>query len=319
MPDDDQVEDRREFSGLYGFVAYEPAARLRFEGGLRLNRTMEEREDPREKAARVSNPNDPGKRTDNRLSGTIAAEWTAWSRGAESLRLFADYRAAFKPAAFDFGIGEGEAGGAEGLLDPETANTYEAGARTRLADGQLELEASGFWMDFENLVLATTVNGVPALRNSGENRFKGLEVEAKWRTREHLYARAAYALHDARFRDSVQLFDGVPTQLAGKRLEMSAHHTAGAALAWAPEKGLVASADIQYVGSRFLNKRNTALADGYAEISAGLGWRVGHLELRVDGRNLTDRRPAVSESELGDGQYYRLPARRVDGTVRARW
>ena len=319
VPHDDQVEDRRELTGLYGFVAYEPAARLRLEGGLRLNRTKEEREDPREKAAGVSRPDDPGERTDTRLSGTIAAQWMAWSRGAESLRLFVDYRSAFKPAAFDLGIGEGEVEGEDGLLDPETANIYEAGARTRLAGGQLELEASGFWMDFENLVLATTINGVPARRNSGQNRFQGLEVEAKWRTREHLYARAAYALHDARFRDSVQLFDGVPTQLAGKRLEMSARHTAGAALAWAPEKGLVASADIQYIGSRFLDKRNTALADGYAEISTGLGWRVGRLELRVDGRNLTDRRPAVSESELGDAQYYRLPARRVDATVRARW
>src|SRR5712691_9961238 len=136
VPSDEQVEDRREFSGLYGFVAYQPAGRFRLEGGLRLNRTMEEREDPREKALGASDPNDLGKRTDTRLSGTIALELTAWSRAAESLRLFADYRAAFKPAAFDFGIGEGEAGGAEGLLAPETASTYEAGARARLAGGR---------------------------------------------------------------------------------------------------------------------------------------------------------------------------------------
>ena len=319
VPDDDQVEDRREFSGLYGFVAFEPVARFRLEGGLRLNHTMEEREDPREKASGVENPDDPGEREDTRLSGTIAAEWMAWSRGPESLRVFANYRNAFKPAAFDFGIGEGESESEEGLLDPETANTYEAGARTRLAGSHLEVQASGFWMDFKNLVLATTINGVPALRNSGEDRFKGIEVEAKWQARDHFFVRGGYALHDARFRDSVQLFDGVPTQLAGKRLEMSAHHMAGAALAWAPETGLIASADVQYVGSRFLNKRNTALADGYTELSAGLGWRLAHLELRVDGRNLTDRRPAVSERALGDAPYYLLPARRVDATVRARW
>ena len=319
VPDTDQVEDRREFSGLYGFLTFVPTSRVRLEGGLRLNRTMEEREDPREKAVGVTNANDVGKRTDNRLSGTIAAEWTAWTGGTESLRLFADYRAAFKPAAFDFGIGEGEAGGAEGLLDPETASTWETGARARLAGGHLEVEASAFLMDFRNLVLATTINGVPARRNSGKDRFKGIEAEAKWQARPHLFLRGSYALHDARFVDSVQLFDGVPTQLAGKRLEMSAHHVAGAALAWAPENGLVASAEVQYVGSRFLNKRNRALADGYAELSAGLGWRARHLELRVDARNLTGQRPPVSESELGDAQYYRLPARRLDATVRARW
>src|SRR5260221_12596367 len=153
---------------------------------------MEGGGDPRERAAGVNIRNKQRKTPDTRLAGTIAAEWTAWSRGAESMRLFADYRAAFKPAAFDFGIGEGEAGGAEGLLDPETANTYEAGARTRLADGQLELEASGFWMDFENLVLATTVNGVPAFRNSRENRFKGLEVQTNGRARGPLFAPPAH-------------------------------------------------------------------------------------------------------------------------------
>jgi iron complex outermembrane recepter protein len=321
VPEDDQVEDRREFSGLYGFLEYVPSPALRVEGGLRLNRTMEEREDPREEGARPPGAQDAGEREDVRLSGTAAVEWTAWSRGRESLRVFADYRAAFKPAAFDFGIGEGEGGGGEeeGLLLPETARTYEAGVRSRLAEGRLQLEASGFWMDFHNLVIATAVNGVPALRNSGTNRFKGVEAELDWQPRDHMVVRAAYALHDARFRDSVQVFDGVPTQLAGKRLEMSAHHTAGASLAWAPEHGLVAFADLHYVGSRFLNKRNTALADGYAELSGGLGWRAGRLEVRVDGHNLTDARPPTSESELGDTQYYRLPARRVDVTARLRF
>src|SRR5207247_3520806 len=140
------------------FVEYLPSPTLRVEGGLRLNRTMEEREDPREKAAKPPGEADAGKREDVRLSGTAAVEWTAWTRGRESIRVFADYRAAFKPAAFDFGIGEGEEG-EEGLLQPETAKTYETGVRSRLAGGRLELEASGFWMDFRNLVIATAVNG----------------------------------------------------------------------------------------------------------------------------------------------------------------
>jgi iron complex outermembrane receptor protein len=319
VPEDDQVEDRREFTGLYGFVEYMPSRALRFEGGLRLNRTMEEREDPREKGTKPPGEADAGEREDVRLSGTAAVEWTAWSRERESLRVFADYRDAFKPAAFDFGIGEGEGGEEEGLLLPETAQTFEVGLRSRLAGGRVGLEVSGFWMDFHNLVIATAVNGVPALRNSGVNRFKGIEAEMEWKPLGDLLVRGAYSLHDARFRDSVQVFGGVPTQLAGKRLEMSAHHMAGASLAWAPEHGLVASADVQYVGSRFLNKRNTALAAGYTELSAGLGWRAGRLEVRLDGRNLTDERPPVSESELGDAQYYLLPSRRVDIAARLRF
>jgi iron complex outermembrane recepter protein len=319
VPSDDQVEDRREFTGLYGFVEYDVTKSLKLEGGLRLNRTMEEREDPREKAAAPEGEGDAGEKTVTRLSGTASAIWTAWTRDADSLRLFAGYRSAFKPAAFDFGIGEGDGGEEEGLLEPETANAYEAGLRTRLAGGRLGIEVGGFWMDFQNVVIATSVNGVPGLANGGSNRFKGIEAEADWKPREHLIVRGSYAYHDARFRDSVQLFDDVPTQLAGKRLELSSHHLAGASIVWYPERGIFGSADVHYVGSRFLNKRNTALADGYAELSARLGWRARRIELAVSARNLTDERPPVSESELGDAQYYRLPARQIEATARVRF
>jgi iron complex outermembrane receptor protein len=123
--------------------------------------------------------------------------------------------------------------------------------------------------------------------------------------------RAAWSRHDARFRDYVAEFDGVPTPLAGKRLEMSPDHIGSAGLLWAPERGLLASVAVRYVGSRYLNKRNTALAEAYTTLDAALGWRSGRYEARLDARNLTDERPPVAESELGDAQYYRLPARQL--------
>ena len=141
--------------------------------------------------------------------------------------------------------------------------------------------------------------------------FKGVEAQAAWRVRSGLSLRGAWSWHDARFRDYVTEFDGVPTQLAGHRLEMSPGHIASAGVLWAPERGLVATLAVRYVGDRYLNKRNTAVADGYTTVDAGLGWRAGRLEVRLDGQNLTDERPPVAESELGDAQYYLLPARRI--------
>ena len=55
-----------------------------------------------------------------------------------------------------------------------------------------------------------------------------------------------------------------------------------------------------YVGERFLNKRNTALAPAYTTWSAGIGYRFEAWEIRLDGENLNDTRPPVAESELGD-------------------
>ena len=63
------------------------------------------------------------------------------------------------------------------------------------------------------------------------------------------------------------------------------------------------------------DKRNRALTPAFAAIDGGVGCRLDRWEIRVDGRNLGDRRDAVWESELGDAQYHLLSARRVDATA----
>jgi iron complex outermembrane receptor protein len=226
------------------------------------------------------------------------------------VHVFVNYRDTFKPAAFDFSLAENE-----GVLDPETSRSYEGGVKVRALDGRVDLEASAFRMDFENLVTATVVNNLPALINSGSTRFQGFEIASDLRLPNALFARASYSFHDGKFVKFVQAFDGVPTQLAGKRFEMSARHLASAGLTLAPEQGLIAHASVNYSGDRYLNKRNTALAPSFSTFDAGLGFRTGDLEFRVDGRNLGDRRDAVSESEFGDAQYYRMTARTIQAGV----
>lgn len=307
---DRDITDRREFSGLYTFAEWNPASAWRVQAGLRLNRTQERRGE--EVGGAASAAEEAGReREDVRLSGSAGLMWTAWRRGPERLRLFASYNDAFKPAAVDFNFAEEEAG-RERILEPETARSVEAGVKSVLAGGRLDLELSAFLMNFHNLVVAQAIAGLPALANAGRERFRGIEAEASWKLAGDLRARAAYSLHDARFTDYLTEFDGVPTQLAGNRLEMSARHMGAAGVLYAPRRGLVAGAEVRLVGRRYLNKRNTALAPGYSELSATLGWRANKWEARLDGRNLGDRRDPVSESELGESQYYRLPARRIE-------
>src|SRR6185436_17743312 len=101
------------------------------------------------------------------------------------------------------------------------------------------------------------------LVNAGSTRFQGFEVAGDLRLAHAVSGRATYSFHDGKFVDFVQAFDGVPTQLAGKRFEMSARHLASAGLALSPELGFIANANINYTGDRYLNKRNTALVSGF--------------------------------------------------------
>jgi len=183
-------------------------------------------------------------------------------------------------------------------------------------DGRLQWDASLFRMDFENLVVSQDVDGAPGLANAGNEHFRGAEAEARWSFGHDFSAVGTWAYHDARFADYLQLFGDTPTQLDGKRLELSPRQVGSLGLIYAPGKGLRAYLTAAHVGSRYLNKRNTALAAGYNTIDAGVGYRRAQWEVRVDGTNLGDRRDPVAESELGDAQYYRMPARAVWASLR---
>jgi iron complex outermembrane receptor protein len=298
---DKDAESERRFLGAYGSAEWKPVERLNLSGGLRLNATSEKRGE----SAEV---------THSRISGGLGAVLGVWEQGINHIRAFANYRNTFKPAAFDFSLAENE-----GVLDPETSRSYEAGLKLRTMDGRVDVEASAFRMDFENLVTSTVVNNQPALINAGKTRFKGVELATDLRLANSLFARASYSFHDGKFVDFVQAFDGVPTQLGGKRFEMSARRLASVGLTRAPDRGLVAHASVNYTGDRYLNKRNSALAPAFSTVDAGLGYRLDRAELRVDGRNLGDRRDAVAESEFGDAQYYRMTARTITAGIVVRY
>lgn len=298
---DKDAEDRRIFGGIYGNTEWRPTNRLTLSGGLRLNSTSERHGE--------------GETTTNtKLSGGVGAMFGLWEQSENHLRAFVNYRDTFKPAAFDFSLAENEE-----VLEPETSRAYEGGLKLRVMDGRMDVEGSVFQMDFTNLVTPTIVNNLPTLINSGETRFKGFELATDLRLPYDVSARASYSYHDGKFVNFVQDFGGTLTQLAGKRFEMSAKHLASAGLTYFPTSGFTANLAVNYSGDRYLNKRNTALAPAFTTVDAGIGYRMDRFELRLDGRNLGDRRDAISESEFGDAQYYRMPARTILGRIVVRY
>ena len=298
---DKDAEARRQFFGAYVLAEFTPNSRVKLSAGGRVNGTTERR-------------GESGTVTNTKFSGSLGGLFTLWEQGPDHIKLFANYRDTFKPAAFDFSLVENE-----GILKPETARSFEGGVKMFDVDARVEFEASVFRMDFKNLVTATVVNGLPSMQNAGTTRFQGAEFAVDVRGSHNVSARASYSFHDGKFVDFTQQFDGVNTQLGGNRFEMSARHLFSAGLLVSPQQGFVASAVLKYTGDRYLNMRNTALADPFATIDAGAGYRKDRIEIRIDGRNLTNRRDAVSESELGDAQYYRMTARRVDLTLGIRF
>ena len=310
------LTDRRDFTGTYAQVVARPTASLTLLAGGRLDHTNERRCGGEKEGSDQPDPDECKRLNRTRLSGSIGASYRLWNSGNDALVAFADYRNTFKPAAIDFGP-EAE----PDILKPETAHGWEVGLKGRLASRDLWLEASYFDTHFNNLVIRENIDGLPGLANAGRERFRGLEAELRWNPVAALSVEASYAHHLAKFTDYARLRpDGSIQQLAGKRLELSPKDLASLIVSYAPAAGLQASATVRYVGSRFLNKGNTVKAGSYASVDGRIGWRLETgWALFIEAENLTDRRDPVTESELGEAQFYRLPGRRIFGTLSYRY
>jgi iron complex outermembrane recepter protein len=301
------LADRRKFAGLYAQAEWTPSPRWTIQLGGRLNDTHEDLSVATLDVASGDTTSGSDSKPVTRGSGTAGVNWLAYQGPGGAVWAFADVRSTFKPAALDFGPDAD----AE-ILNPETSKSVEIGLKGRRADGSVDWQISAFQMDFDNLVVPiTTASGQPGLTNAGKERFKGVELELGLRLQRDLHWQFAYSYHDPRFTDYVRDFDGVPTRLDGNRLEMSAQNMAATGLVYSPSGGVTGSVVVNYVGERYLDMRNHALAPAYTTWSASVGYRFGRGEIRFEGSNLNDTRPPVSESELGDAQYYRLPARTV--------
>jgi iron complex outermembrane receptor protein len=327
------LHDTRSFSGLYAQAEWTPTPRWRLQVGARLNHTHESlvatsvnllpAAVPAAASATpagllVAHPKDvsvgPGSatRTVTRGSGAAGLSYLAWEGTDGAIWAYGDYRNTFKPAALDFGP---DVNGV--ILKPETSQSFEVGFKGRHLGGRFDWEVSLFQMDFRNLVVGQVdAFGNPELVNAGKDRFKGVEVEADYLLAGSVRLAGVYSYHDARYTDYLALSnDGVLEQLAGNRLPLSAHDLATVGFIYSPPSGFTAWVSINYTGSRFLDRENTALASSYATWAAGLGYRFAAWELRLDGWNLSDSRAPIAASEFGPSQYYRMNGRSLRGTL----
>jgi iron complex outermembrane receptor protein len=311
--------DRRTFLGVYLHDAWTPATRLTISGGGRYDHASEKLS---ARAQEVGGPlelsNDS--RADGAWSGDASVLFRAASEGGplSVANLYVTYKSSFKPAAPNLSEAESAR-----ILEPERTYSVEGGIKTQAFDRALSLNLSVFRMDFKNLVVSTLGSGGgPVLINAGKERFKGFEIDLRWLPRfiPHTSLAGGYAYHDARFVDFTFVTpDGALRDVGGKSLELVPRNLANVSSTYAPPTGIGGFVAARYQGRRPLNRRNTFFTDSYTEWDAGASYDFGAARLLVAGRNLGDDRHVVTESEIGDSQFYISPPRRVTAEFATRF
>jgi iron complex outermembrane recepter protein len=302
------LSDKRAFWGQYAQFDWKPDQYWAFQAGIRLNETNE-----RKFSSHIDLQDSAGNAAANAHkqvilpSGMIGLTYRAWQSGGDEANIFVDYRNTFKPAAIDFGPDY-----TPNILNPETGQSYEAGIKGALFDRHLSYAASLFLMNFQNLVLQTTnAEGNPVLQNGGSQRLTGGDMEVGYRLSDDLTLKGAFSYHDARFTNGIAIEGGSNVDLTGKQLTLSPHVLAALGLVYSSREGFYGSASVNYIGWRFLDLANTAPTAAYTTVDASIGYRFGRYSISLNGYNLTNQRPPVTQSEFGDLSYYLLPARTI--------
>jgi iron complex outermembrane recepter protein len=304
VPEDSTaLADNRSFAGMYAQTRWKLTPSLGLLAGLRLNRTDERRTNSGGGDLQVQ------RASTTRLSGSVGANWRVWrdpEGDLDDIVLYASFGNTFQPPQIDFGPDD-----AGRLLRPETEKSYEAGVKADGLDGRFSADLSLFSVDFDNQTVATLIDNTPGLANGGQERFRGAELELKFHLMQRLALSANYSYNDARYRNFLTVIDSETVQLAGKELLLSPHSLAGFGLTYSGREGVQASLVANDVGARFLDMQNTIRAGSYVTADATIGYALRGYTISVNGYNLGNRRDAVLASELGERQFYLLPARRV--------
>ncbi|WP_366910253.1 TonB-dependent receptor [Hyphomonas sp.] len=134
------------------------------------------------------------------VTGRAGLDWAPDLAFSDDTLIYAFYSRGYKGG----GINPPQPAGANlfpELFDPEFINSYEIGTKNTLADGSLQLNATGFMYDYEGYQITQIVNRTSANFNI-DAKIKGIEVETIWNPVSTFVLNANLGLLDSEIQDS---------------------------------------------------------------------------------------------------------------------
>ena len=200
------------------------------------------------------------------------------------------------------------------LVDAETVDSFEVGAKTALIGRKLYLDAALFFYKYRNFQTLEQVATTFVITNAGKAESYGLEAQARYDHSRNLRLFANYAFNHARFKSGL---------LDGNRFRLAPEHTISAGLTWAADVGpgrLDFTPAVTYQSKVFFDDNNDIPAlqqppatllpdlvqdeyqDGYALVSARAGYALSGGKYRAELfiENLFDKEYIKDAGNSGD-------------------
>ncbi|MCK9469877.1 MAG: TonB-dependent receptor [Porticoccaceae bacterium] len=178
-------------------------------------------------------------------------------------------------------------------FETETAINYEIGFKGNYLDDRLQLRAAVFHMDRDDIQLRGWYNEGPLfvgyIDNGSSGRNRGVEVEAQLVVIPALELFVSAGYLDTKISDFVVEGDDGLIDKSGRDQAHAPNYQYNAGAHWTIIDNLRARVEVEGKDSFYFSDSHDAKSSTYNLVHASLTWQVDRMELRLWGRNLTDK------------------------------
>ena len=296
------LEQDTDSYAAFGQLTWHVTDRLHATAGLRYTKDEKDLDYSQQTSGALPFPSYTlsDSRSDSDVTPSFNVLYDLWEDGM----VYASYSEGFKSGGFDFESGD--------QFDEETVEAWEAGVKSRLADGSVELNAAVFRSEFSDLQVAAWNGTAFVTSNAAEAITQGIEIDGRWQISQRWLLSGAVAYLDAEYDsfpaavctagqqtqwaiDTGQSPASCSQDLSGKDLQFSPEWSGSVSLEYRRDL----SGDLRFTGIlgvdftddyySALDLEPLSLQDAYAKLNARLqlasysGWSVA-----LVGKNLTD-------------------------------
>ncbi|MDR3175025.1 MAG: TonB-dependent receptor [Desulfovibrio sp.] len=196
--------------------------------------------------------------------------------------------------------------------DKETSWTYELGTKNEFFDKRLTLNAAVFYSvysDYQDRYMQGPYETY--LRNAGEARMAGFEVEAQARIADSLTADLAFGYVHARYETYT---DEWGNDFSGNTVAAVPEFNGSLAVKYSFLDGFYVRPEVRLTGATYWDRTNEHKQDPYATLHARIGYAADNWEIYVYGDNLTNEYAFTMAQPFnyGDNSLFGAPIRPLE-------
>ncbi len=181
-------------------------------------------------------------------------------------------------------------------FDPEISTAFELGIKNELPELGLRFNAAAFYTKVDEYQDRVQIDPMTVLqKNVSEADIYGFELEAAWKLTASLSVNGFIGYTHARYGDYLDPMTGANYE--DNAIALVPEYDSGLFLEYRNPWGLFARAEVQYIGSMYLDRTNKDKQEPYTLLNMKIGYEQENWDVYLAAKNLTDKEYVVEGYE----------------------